>query len=88
MIISLLMLFSLSAFGALDELSFKMQKTQEQTLSLQKPLPVNLIKIYRKIDFEKRMIAGYQSNRNETPEKKTWLSGLRTRLEGTRQLRL
>ena len=88
LLIGLVAFSSFSALGAISELSFKRHEVQEKAISLHKPLPVNLIKIYRKIDFEKRMIAGFQATRNEIPEKKSWINGLRSRLEGTGQLRL
>lgn len=75
--------FSFSALASKHELSYSEAKFKLERVAFKKSLPVNMIKLYRKIDFDKRMIAGYKETKEKNVSKTGWLDGLRTRLQPT-----
>jgi hypothetical protein len=83
LLLSLIMLASLNSLAASHELAFHRYDVKLEKVVLKTPMPVNMIKLYRKIDFEKRMIAGFKASKEETPAKLSWLNGLRNKLQST-----
>jgi hypothetical protein len=83
LLLTLGLVFSLNSLTATHELAFHRYDVKIDKVILNKPMPVNMIKLYRKIDFEKRMIAGFKASKQETPAKLSWLDSLRTKLQNT-----
>ena len=83
LLFTLTLLISLPSLSSTHELAFHRYDVKLDTVVMKTPMPVNMIKLYRKIDFEKRMIAGFKASKDETPAKVSWLDGLRNRLQST-----
>lgn len=83
LLLTLTMLVSFHSLAASHELAFHRYDVKIEKVVLKTPMPVNMIKLYRKIDFEKRMIAGFKASKEETPSKISWLDGLRNKLQNT-----
>lgn len=84
LILTILLTSNLFAAETMN-LSFADSVKLEQTI-VKKDLPVNFIKLYRAVNEEKRMIAGDFERSTKKTEKKTYLDGLRSKLQGSKGL--
>ena len=75
------MLLTSNLFAASMSLSYADSVEIDQTI-VKKDLPARLIKLYRAVNFEKRMIAGEFERSVKKTEKKSYLDGLRSKLQG------
>lgn len=79
-----LMTMSSQLLGKTNGLTYKDSFEVKKTI-VNKDLPVNFIKLYRAYNFsEKRMIAGEFTVSHKKAPKKTYLDGLRSKLQNSK----